>query len=326
MTFINRLRNSLTSAPLAPMVLASSVAALALTACATAQENPNYQHSTRYQGSSPYTVTGQATTTPASYQTRSSPIVYDSPAGYSSVTQQPVYQANSQYSTPSYTQVNHDCLSKEMNRQLIGGAVGGAAGAFAGKELIGGTKGTVAGALVGGVAGYGIGDKSINCDPVPVVAQPTQMIASPTYYPTTQPYQPAQVVPSTPYTTAETMPYVVQPSPPATPTDTYYGDTVGTPGYEAIRQSQIETATPSVATTTYQPATGTVTAAMSQEQYANPIQGGYGILHTVVQNDTVYSLSRKLCSSVDEIQAMNGIDSNYSIKIGQNLKLPSSKC
>ena len=318
MTFIKSLRNSLTSAPLAPIVLASSVAALALTACATAQENPNYQHSTRYQASSPYTqsastspytTTGGATTTQASYQTRSAPIVYDSPAGYSSVTQQPVYQANTQYSTPSYTQVNHDCLSKEMNRQLIGGAVGGAAGA-----------------LVGGVAGYGIGDKSINCDPVPVVAQPTQMIASPAYYPTTQPYQPAQVVPSTPYTTAETSPYVVQPSTPATPTDTYYGDTVGTPGYEAIRQSQIETATPSVATTTYQPTTGTVTAAMSQEQYANPIQGGYGILHTVVQNDTVYSLSRKLCSSVDEIQTMNGIDSNYSIKIGQNLKLPASKC
>ena len=310
--------------------LPPTLIALALAACATAQENPNYQHSTTYNGASPYTQVATstpytattATTQNATYQTRSAPIVYDAQPGYSSVTSQPVYQnagyqASSQYSTAPQTRVNHECLSKEMNRQLIGGALGGTAGAFAGKELIGGTKGTVAGALVGGVAGYGIGDKSINCDPVPVASYPTQMSTTPTTYypatsyPATTEYVPTQVV------SQATLP---APTIAAPSTDTYYGDTTGTPGYEALQQAQSTQVSPSA----YSSVPATTTSASSQ--YSYPSTGFGASTHTVVQNDTVYSLSRKLCSSVDEIQAMNGIDRNFGIKIGQNLKLPASKC
>ncbi len=342
--------------------------ALSLVACATAQENPNYQHSTTYNGSSPYTQSASTVSqgthvTNASYQTQSSPIIYDSPAGYSSVTQRPdyqgqtyqgqtyqgqTYQANSQYSVPSYTQagqtrLDQDCLSRETNRELLGGALGGTVGAIAGKKLIGGTKGTVAGALVGGAAGYGIGDKSINCDPVPVaapVSYPSQYQSTPTtYYPassqtapqmssqTSTQYQPAQSVSAAPST------------------DTYYGETVGTPGYEVMQRStSIPTTLPPPTTQTnagtisYDSSnthnstrsTGTTTQTVSEEKYPTiepgNYSGSYGTTHTVVQKDTVYSLSRKVCASVEEVQSMNGIDGSYAIKIGQTLRLPRSKC
>lgn len=48
--------------------------------------------------------------------------------------------------------------------------------------------------------------------------------------------------------------------------------------------------------------------------------------YKVVSGDTVYSLSRRLCVSIDEIQSRNGLDSDYGIKIGQRLVLPSNRC
>jgi len=49
-------------------------------------------------------------------------------------------------------------------------------------------------------------------------------------------------------------------------------------------------------------------------------------LYRVKPGDTVYSLARRHCVSVDQIHGSNGLDSNYSIQIGQTLQLPSSHC
>lgn len=291
------------------LYITSAVVAILLAGCATAQENPNYQYSTKYNGSSPYTQSASSpsqgvTPTQASYSTQSAPIVYNS---------QPVYQANyPQAGQPVYTQVNHECLARETNRELIGGAIGGTAGAFAGKELIGGTKGVVAGAVLGGAVGYGIGDKSINCDPVPV-SQPSQ------------PYYSQQSAQPTVYATPQTGSIVI-PS-----TDDYYGETVGTPGYEALSNvAPTPVAAPQPSYTTsqerYVPSQAPI-ATRSQEFYPSAVPGSNGtLLHTVVQNDTVYSLSRRLCSSVSEIQTLNNLAPSFDIQIGQTLRLPASRC
>jgi len=52
----------------------------------------------------------------------------------------------------------------------------------------------------------------------------------------------------------------------------------------------------------------------------------FGATHTVVEGDTLYSLSRARCVSVSEIQQMNGIGADYGIKIGQTLTLPVTRC
>lgn len=48
--------------------------------------------------------------------------------------------------------------------------------------------------------------------------------------------------------------------------------------------------------------------------------------YTVQQGDTVYSLSRKTCVGVNVIQSMNGLSSDFAIKIGQSITLPASVC
>ncbi|MDB2438882.1 LysM peptidoglycan-binding domain-containing protein [Hellea sp.] len=49
-------------------------------------------------------------------------------------------------------------------------------------------------------------------------------------------------------------------------------------------------------------------------------------LYLVKPGDTVYSLARRHCVSVSDIQGTNGLDQNYGIKIGQQLQLPPSHC
>ncbi len=67
------------------------------------------------------------------------------------------------------TDAHSACKSGETKRKLIGGALGGAAGSYAGAKIAGDddeTKGAVIGGLIGGAAGYGLADKTVDCDPV----------------------------------------------------------------------------------------------------------------------------------------------------------------
>lgn len=51
-----------------------------------------------------------------------------------------------------------------------------------------------------------------------------------------------------------------------------------------------------------------------------------GIRYIVQEDDTVYSLSRKTCSTVERIKEMNGLDEAFLIKAGGVLQLPASNC
>lgn len=311
----------------------TATTALLMSACATSQENPNYKYSTKYKAASPYgtqtTVSSQPVTQPATY-------VQTQPAA-------PVTYQSSQYQTTpvTYTRTDQACLRKEKNRELLGSAVGGTLGAVVGKKTIGGTKGTVIGAGIGGVAGYGIGDKSINCDPVVVqAAQPMttqQYQTAPTQY-----YQPS----ATP-----TQPQPVQtyqsPQPVYTaPTDQAYGETYGTPGYHAVMAAQAKaqpTTVPQqqVVAQTYQSPQPIQAIPVPQPIYQQPqtavvapvataphpvYANGQVAYHEVVEGDTVYSLSKRQCVSVEDIQRLNGLDGNFNIRLGDYIKVPASRC
>lgn len=45
------------------------------------------------------------------------------------------------------------------------------------------------------------------------------------------------------------------------------------------------------------------------------------VYHTVVQGDTVYSLSQRYSSTIQQIKDWNGLDANYTIYIGQKLRV-----
>ena len=292
---------------------------LALTACETAQENPNYEYSSTYNNDVPSRF-AQNSRHPDQLQT-AAPVRYVSTPQTQNSN---LVQASSQGATANgtYTRVNHACVN----------------------------------------------NAAINCTPVPLQATTQQAVITPAYAPNytlpadhqnaAQQNEPLARVFSEPLSEADYAP---------SPTEnTYSADTVGTPGYEAIRQSQslsaqsILEAQPSYQT--YQPVAQPSAQPAPQAQYAG-LQQTYTGGQSVTQNnansaatsvvpvtapaaaplwpssqtsldgsyivqagDTVYSLSRGVCASVSEVQTLNRLDQNFSIQTGQTLKLPQSRC
>jgi len=321
-----------------------------LAACSVVQENPNYQYSSKYQGggSTSYasngisgSSSGGIVTTPASYTQASS-------ESYS----------GGIYAGSTISRAEEECRNKESNREIIGGAAGGAIGAFAGRKLIGGTAGTLAGAAVGGAAGYGLGDISVDCSQQQAY-QPAPVQAS------TQTYQ------SAPTTTYQASPAsysqpIIYGDSIVAPTDSLYSDVVptGTPGYSVYQGDRLQTveqtaqasnsfagypngsnvhtgiqssgvqANGATEITGYDYSANLITADAALESQGFPatetrILSGYnfGTQSYIVQSgDTVYGLSRKLCVGLADIQSPNNINANYGIQIGQTIQLPQSQC
>ncbi|MFS0590861.1 LysM domain-containing protein [Cytobacillus horneckiae] len=48
---------------------------------------------------------------------------------------------------------------------------------------------------------------------------------------------------------------------------------------------------------------------------------GGAVYHTVVFGDTVYALSRRYDSAIQQIRSWNGLDDNYTIRVGQVLRV-----
>ena len=150
---------------------------------------------------------------------------------------------------------------------------------------------------------------------------------------------------------------------PIAPTDSLYSnaEVTGTPGFMALQSAEQSVTTQAVTTQVAAQslpaaqyveraplgAAGTpieydysrniidansITAEQSLPETVRLLQGGTqsvqgaGHKYVVQQGDTVYSLSRKTCVGVNVIQSMNGLSSDFAIKIGQSLTLPTSVC
>lgn len=308
-----------------------------LAACATHQENPNYAYSTKYKAATP--SSGYATT-PVSY-TQSAPVSYQ---GGATTT-----YASSSSGTSSAA--NHNCLRKEQNRELIGAGLGGTVGAIAGNKLIGGTAGTVVGAALGGTAGYGVGGLTVDCEPQNLVAHHPQPVSTQTY--THQ----NQVVPQQSYAAPATYQsptqeyytsddsytaYEISQIEHQSPTDTEFASIsdTGTPGYQVLQSQTVVQAAPVQSVATAQLSHGAqpveydysenVIAAnagtVAEYSETRLLGGNAQQSHLVKEGDTVYSLARKNCVGVNDIQALNGLNSSFAIKIGDSLNLPNSQC
>ena len=135
------------------------------------------------------------------------------------------------------------------------------------------------------------------------------------------------------------------------PTDSQYSgsEVTGTPGFMALQNAQQAPTLQAVAPTL--PAAQTIErapigisgtpveydysrniiaadAVTTPQQFpgvVRTLQGG-GQNYIVQPGDTVYGLSRNTCVGVNVIQSMNGLSSDYAIKIGQTLTLPQSVC
>lgn len=317
------------------LCIASSFSLLA--ACATHQENPNYQYSTKYKAGVPTTTYASSTTHAASSNYQTATYASSVPASYSAIDQ--------------------SCLRKETNHELIGAGLGGTLGAFAGNEIIGGTAGTVVGAGVGGALGYGLGNATVDCTQQTYASQgrlsssqsvPShQVVSQGTHSGTNQTYANSTQLPAN-YQYASTGEHVVYQSPRIvhqSPTDTQFSSIseTGTPGYQVL-QSQVITdpapiAVAQASSVSNNSAQGAQLVAydyseniVSANAYSAPeysetrYLNGDNASHRVKEGDTVYSLARRNCVSVGDIQSINGLNADFSIKIGDDLRLPASRC
>ena len=325
------------------VLVLASVSAL-LTACSTTQESPIYQQSTKYKVHSPYSTTaGTATTQQASYPVTSQTASHQT-VTYTTQTSAPVYHhSTSSTGAIHTTQVNHECLDKEGNRKLIGTAIGGAAGALAGNQISDNTTGTIIGGVVGAAAGYGIADVTTDCDPIQVsspapVQTPIQYSGA---YQSSQPAgyhaisnSSAPIIHDS-VTTEQMVNAELQNA--QAPTDSAYGDTFGTPGYHAmIANGELdETTTASVslpeapAATLSTPIPAPAAPMLGYPQVSAPSHSfgsAHYTTHRVVEGDTVYSLSRRLCVDVEDIRRLNSLNSAFYIRLDDTIKLPASRC
>ena len=151
-----------------------------------------------------------------------------------------------------------------------------------------------------------------------------------------QAYTPAPTVPASYAAPVIAEPYV-------SPTDTQFNSIseTGTPGYQVLQAQNAQAYEVPAATlpvsqsgigaqeVSYNYEANTISA--SADTVAIPSQtrilgGGSHGSHIVQEGDTVYSLSRKLCVGISDVQSLNGLDASYGIKIGDTIQLPNSNC
>ena len=294
------------------LVLLSTVAIL--TACATAQENPQYQYSTQYKGDSPSTAYASNNAGEALHYASTRGAVEGSGEGSGEGTAGQAVMQNASYevtvysapqaasSGASYTQVSADCVSN-------------------------GAQGTA------------------GCVPStrPIIEQ-SAYVAAPYYAPGTilQPQTASNTTINT-GTTFETTSYSASNAP--SPTDSTMPDSYGTPGYEAMKNVEwsYEAATPlpdsepkseqppklfeKTAPAPAPISTASVHTARTADMMPAPQRNiALGSSHQVQQGDTVYSYARTLCTTIDDIRAANNLDKDFSIRLGDTIRLPASKC
>lgn len=302
-------------------------AALILTACATAQENPHYQHSTQYKGNplnSPYGANNTAPTqvaqgygtTPQGYGAASQQaadistapagtvlarVVHSDTSQAAADTRQVIYEQSAQdsgyssanytattYSAPAYSRVDAACVQQGLQNT---------AGCQPSALAINGQSAAVA-----------------------------------------QPYASG---PQTLYVTSTT-------TTPLSPTEQAMPDSYGTPGYEAMKNSETQWAYETQAAPQWDPVQASTPSAgpvpvtqpfasalpspemraarshMNAPQNEQSFTRGSQV--EIQEGDTVYSFARSLCSSVEEIKAMNSLDGNFGIRLGDSIRLPASQC
>lgn len=288
-----------------------------LAACATAQENPHYQHSTKYTGSSPNTA--YASNTVSAQNTSTAPAgtvlaryVHEDP-------NQPLGDVPGSTSTVSNGTISsRNIITQSTSQQPSSGYATAAYGSaqysaprYSRVEPIcieQGTQNTVACPVM----------------PMPISSQ-SAAIASPYA-------QSSQTVYAANRASSALVP---------SPTEIAMPDSYGTPGYEAMKNAQASWPAAAqsnpqgplgVSIPMTQPFSSSVPApAMRQAVTPDMMprnQQSYilGTQHQIVTGDTVYSFARELCSSVEEIKAMNSLDGSFKIRLGETIRLPASKC
>lgn len=300
------------------LILTLCASAAILSACATRQENPIYKYSTQYKGSSPHTTVTSA------------PVVYENVQADPNVSFANTSSQSQAYTLPASTE-----QTRIVNKCTMS----------AGVETCHPVEITMS-AVQAAPAQTAQNSYLINASSVQSNGQLTQVDSECVQAGAAVPCYPTEI----PITTQSTVsqPYYAQPEiimannganseTISAPTDAYYGGTLnGTPGYYAVNGTDADASAPieadtyaftQVDTTPQTPSVVNAASLPSNHLFANSyISGDGGMLHSIVTGDTVYSLARTSCTSVAEIRSLNGLNADSYIRLGDNIRLPASRC
>lgn len=273
--------------------------AFLVASCATAQENPNYQYSTKYgqtQVADNTHATPNMTTQASTIGTQSTQRVIHSDAPRQSGAQ--TYSAGTETAV-THTHVmgpNHDLTSAhaaDLNHASNPGDATIQAG-YPQNNNTSPTEQAYDADSMQGTPGYEM-----------MRAQQTAGETHPSY-----PAAPAPTYTATPAPTYT--PYTPQAAPePLGPRQVEYNYD---DNLRADDNAPTRLAAPSYEPVNDQARSGTAVNVLTGQSY------------TVGEGDTVYSLSRRLCAPMADITTANGIGGDYAISIGQTLYLPNSRC
>lgn len=317
------------------MIMGACAAALS-GACATPQNNPYAKYSSKMpaEQTQQYAQNTAPAQAPVTYRQATTVEPQTAPSYVQSArhtqtqtyTQaaypQPVtYQAGTYQASSPQANMHQECLASQGTRKLAGAAIGGTIGAYAGKKLgDDDTAAMIGGAAVGGIAGYGVGGMTKNCDQYNVAP-----VAKTVVYP-------AQAQPVTSAVTYQQSVSAV----------TYQQPALTETGGQNLSQAEMQ----SIDAYQYDNngyvsnAAATAPAQVSvQRLYDAPAQAVMpaapqavqtpalqGVTYIVQEGDTAWNLSRRTCSSVNDIKAMNSLEGDFLIKAGEAIRLPASAC
>ena len=107
-----------------------------------------------------------------------------------------------------------------------------------------------------------------------------------------------------------------------------YGEQ-GTPGYYAMQNAE------QTINYSFKQDAQIITSSseLTNEQNTNTIEAGYqtntqseSLSYTVIAGDTLYSLARKNCTSVSELQRLNSVGNDFYIRAGDTIRIPATHC
>jgi len=306
------------------LILTLCASAAILSACATRQENPIYKYSTQYKSSNPYGTT----TSPPDI----APVVYENTQTDANVSYASTATHNQAYTVPASTE-----QTRIVNKCTMS----------AGIETCHPVEIPVS-AIQTAPAQTAQNGYLINASSVQNHGQLTQVDSDCLQGGAVVPCYPTEI----PITTQATVsqPYYAEPeiimantgtastSIATAPTDSNYGGILnGTPGYYAVHGTpDADVSAPyqadsyaftQIETTQQTPNVVSATSLPSNHLFSDSyISGDGGMLHHIVEGDTVYSLARKTCTSVTEIKSLNGLNADSYIRLGDNIRLPASRC
>ena len=305
------------------MIMGACAAAL-LGACATPQNNPY----AKYSGKMPAEQTQQYAQAPAQAPVtyRQATIIEPSSVQSAGYTQPATYQASTAQTGTYHTNAHQECLASQGTRKLAGAAIGGAIGTYAGKKIgDDDTAAMIGGAAVGGIAGYGLGGMTKDCDQYniapasqtvvyPAQAQPVTSAVS---YQQPVSSSGAYAQPAVIETGGQNLSQAEMQSIDAYQYDNngYVSNAAATAPAQAVTQRLYDAPAQAVMPAAPQPQARTAQAPAIQ-----------GVTYIVQEGDTAWNLSRRTCSSVNDIKAMNSLEGDFLIKAGEAIRLPASNC